>query len=104
MIDAQHGNSIELGVPQVYALRPNFPNPFTTTTGTLIRYAVPREERVRLRVFDVRGRVVKELVNKNQMPGWYDVQFGGRDVAAGVYFYRLDAGDYREQHKMVIIK
>jgi hypothetical protein len=92
-------------LPTAFALGRNFPNPFRpSVTDTRIRYALPSRQHVLLRVFDVRGRVVKTLVNKPEQAGWHEVSFSGRDIPSGVYLYRIEAGEFRRAHRMIILK
>jgi len=85
-----------------------FPNPFNP--ATTIRYDLPRREAVNLRVYDITGRHVKSLVlGTVEEPGinevtWYGRDDAGRVVAAGVYFYRLEAGTFCETKRMVLVK
>ncbi|MFN3386137.1 MAG: alpha-amylase family glycosyl hydrolase [Candidatus Thermochlorobacter sp.] len=90
--------------PQVFALEQNYPNPFNPTTT--IRYQLPQATTVSLKVFDVLGREVATLVNARQAAGQYSVQFsaGDKALSSGVYFYRLQAGNFVETKKMVLIK
>jgi hypothetical protein len=94
--------------PRTYALYPNVPNPFNPTT--FIRYDVPESgAKVSIRIYDVIGRLVKTLVEGVQTVGsksvtWDGRDNGGRAVASGVYFYRLDAPGYTKTHKMVLMK
>jgi hypothetical protein len=86
----------------------NFPNPFNPTTA--IRYVVPEPGAfVRLMVYDLRGRKVRTLVDEKVGAGEHRAIWGGRDdagrdVASGVYFYRVEIGDYRAERKMVLLK
>ncbi|UCG52209.1 MAG: choice-of-anchor D domain-containing protein [Candidatus Latescibacterota bacterium] len=94
-------------VPTRYQLLPNYPNPFNPTTT--IAYDLPKPTDVRLRIYDVKGRMVRELVNKTQPVGRQEVLWDGRDesnnpVASGVYFYKLIAGDFVQTRKMVLLK
>ncbi len=92
-----------------FALQQNYPNPFNP--GTTIEYTIAGARgqgsgvsEVRLRVYDVLGRQVAELVNARQAPGKYRVTFDATRVATGVYFYRLTAGSFSEVRKMAFIK
>lgn len=86
----------------------NFPNPFNPSTA--IRYTVPQAGApVRISVYDLRGRVVCTLVSEDKGPGEYVAVWRGRDdsgndVGSGVYFYRIEIGDYRVDRKMVLLK
>ena len=88
-------------------LQQNYPNPFNPVTT--IEYSVSQESRVRLQVFDARGRVVRTLVNRDLLPNNYKVLWDGRNssgnsVASGIYFYRLTVGDLSATRKMVLLR
>ncbi len=94
-------------LPTEYALDQNYPNPFNPTTT--IRYALPEVADVRLQIFDITGRQVNVLVNSTQEAGWYDLHWSGQDargnnMAAGMYFARIEAGTYSEVIKMLYLK
>jgi hypothetical protein len=91
-----------LDLPQRFALYPNYPNPFNPTTT--IRFDVQNQRRVRLTVYDVAGRKLATLVDGDYAPGRYTVTVDARAWASGVYFYRIEAGDYQETKKMVFVK
>jgi len=93
--------------PTQIVLHQNSPNPFNPQT--MIRFELPEPMRVRLSVFDVHGRLVKQLLDERREAGasmveWDGTDSHGRTVATGVYFYVLDAGGSRYQHKMVLLK
>jgi hypothetical protein len=89
-----------------YNLFQNFPNPFNPST--VISYQLPIAGKVILKVFDVLAREVATLVNDEKPAGIYNVDFhsiaNGRQLANGVYFYQLKAGDYIETKKMILLK
>jgi hypothetical protein len=89
-------------VPAQYALDQNYPNPFNPSTT--IRYALPHAASVRLIVFNTLGQQVAELVNATQEPGYHNVQFNGASLSSGIYFYRLETGEFRETRKFVLMK
>jgi hypothetical protein len=93
-------------VARVYSLNQNYPNPFNPSTQ--ITYSIAKAGNVSLKVYDVIGREVATLVNGQQAAGTYDVSFnaanGGRSLASGVYFYRLEAGTFTATHKMMLLK
>ena len=94
-------------IPVDFTLEQNYPNPFNPTTT--IRYSITRPDLVRIKVYDVLGREVKTLVNEEKMSGVYQVSWNGDDssgnkVSSGVYFYRIDAGDFIQTKKMMLIK
>jgi hypothetical protein len=88
--------------PTNFALMQNYPNPFNPSTKII--YYLPLWEKVKLTVYDVLGRQVKELVNDNQPAGSYTVEFNGADLTSGVYFYKLEAGSFVQTKKMTLIK
>lgn len=92
--------------PTRFALHQNRPNPFTATTS--IRFDLPIASRVRLEVFDAQGRRVRTLADGffpagYQSVGWDRRNVDGDSVRPGVYLYRLWAGDFRAQKKMVLL-
>jgi hypothetical protein len=90
------------GVPGEFALSQNYPNPFNAST--VIRYQLASDEHVTLKVYNVSGQEVASLVNADQKAGQYTVQWNGKGVSSGVYFYTLTAGDFSQTHKMVFTK
>ena len=92
----------ELIIPTKFELNQNFPNPFNPVTT--IRYALPKSARVTLSVYDLNGRVVEKLVDEQKVPGHYSVQWNAERYSAGVYFYKLEAGDFVEVKKCVLVK
>ena len=96
-------------IPTSYSLSQNYPNPFNPTTT--IKYEIPDQVRndnkhVTLRIYDILGREVVTLVDKQQKAGTYNVQFttSNEQLTSGVYFYQLRAGDFVEAKKMILIK
>ena len=98
----------ELGIPRTFVLAQNYPNPFNPSTS--IDYRVSEPSHVAIRVYDVRGRLVKALVDGEKEAGDYTVHWNGRDryglrVPSGVYLYTMEASrDFKSQRKMVMIK
>jgi len=85
-----------------YNLSQNYPNPFNPTTT--IAYQIPQTEFVSLKVYDILGREVVTLVDERQAQGRYAVKLDGRNLASGVYFYRLQAHDFVSVNKMLLLK
>jgi photosystem II stability/assembly factor-like uncharacterized protein len=88
--------------PSEYILTQNYPNPFNPTTT--IEYAVPYSGFVSVKVFDVMGREIIELVSGEKTAGNYIVQFDGSELNSGIYFYTLEADGFKETKKMLLIK
>jgi hypothetical protein len=89
-------------IPRAYELLPNYPNPFNPTT--VVSYQLPATSDVRLSVYDLLGREVAVLVNGKEAPGKYEVTFDARNLASGMYLYRLTAGSFGETKKMFLVK
>ncbi len=91
-----------IGLPQTTGLMDNYPNPFNPTTT--IRYTIPKNSKVSLKIFDLAGHEVTTLVDTHQSPGEYNVVFDGRNLAAGTYFARMTAGDFVHTQKLILLK
>jgi|SRR5579883_409495 len=85
-----------------FSLLQNYPNPFNPVTE--IGYAIPSASRVTLGVYDVSGKEIERLVDGVQDAGTYSVQFVAKNIPSGIYFYRLQAGEYVEQKSMLLVK
>ena len=102
---SQHISSVEgdgLSVPEKYVLSQNYPNPFNPTTK--IGFGVTGYGLVSLKVYDVLGREVATLVNEVKLPGTYTAQWNASNVASGVYFYRLKAGEFVQTRNLVLLR
>ena len=89
-------------VPGKFDLQQNYPNPFNPKTT--ISYAIAKNVFVKIAVFDILGREVKSLVNEIQKAGSYSVILDASNLASGTYYYRMEAGDYLNTKKMIVIK
>ncbi|MDP3582663.1 MAG: T9SS type A sorting domain-containing protein, partial [Ignavibacteria bacterium] len=92
----------EEAIPTEFKLGQNFPNPFNPVTE--INYQLPSFSKVSLKVFDILGKEVTELVNQEQEAGSYRVKFDGSNLTSGVYFYQLRADSFVGTKKLVLIK
>ncbi|MCB9207185.1 MAG: T9SS type A sorting domain-containing protein [Ignavibacteriales bacterium] len=97
-------------LPNEYSLSQNYPNPFNPATTikytipTVVKENFPSLQSVELKNYDVLGREIKPLVNEKQNPGNYTVQFDVSQYSSGIYFYRLQSGDYVETKKLILLK
>jgi hypothetical protein len=89
-------------IAREFNLQQNYPNPFNPTTT--IEYAIGDAGHVSLKIYNILGQVVKTLVDKKQVAGAHQVDFDGRDLASGVYFYTLKSGSFVKTQKMVLLK
>tara|TARA_Y100000591_G_scaffold252985_1_gene224563 strand:+ start:3 stop:3482 length:3480 start_codon:yes stop_codon:yes gene_type:complete len=94
-------------LPKEYALHQNYPNPFNPTTK--INYQLPEDNYISIIIYDVMGHEIKSLVNNHKVAGYKTVHWdatnnGGKQVPAGMYIYTIQAGDFRETRKMVLLK
>jgi hypothetical protein len=90
------------GVPDAFELYTNYPNPFNPST--LIAYDIPQNGRVTLKVFNMLGQEVATLVDGVQVAGRHEVRFDARDLASGVYLYRIQAGSFVKTKKMHLVR
>jgi len=88
-------------LPEKYALEQNYPNPFNPST--VISYSVPRASHVQLEIYDILGRKVAILIDKNQPAGRYKIRWEATKVSSGIYFYRMQAGHFTKMHKMILL-
>jgi len=98
---------VDLALPSSFTLSQNYPNPFNTTT--VISYCLRKNAHVRVVVYNLRGQKVKTLVDEQKPAGEYQTTWEGRndsgeEVASGVYFYRMNAGDFSQTKKMVLLR
>jgi hypothetical protein len=107
----------DINIPLVFDLSQNYPNPFNPSTK--IKYQIPDQVRndklfvtlsgveesfVTIKIYDILGREVAALVNQKQKPGRYEVEFNSKNLTSGIYFYRLQAGEFVQTKKMILLK
>jgi cyclomaltodextrinase / maltogenic alpha-amylase / neopullulanase len=85
-----------------FRLYQNYPNPFNPTTK--IKYQIPSEEKVSIKVYDILGREVKTLINEVRSAGIHEIEFDASSLASGVYFYQIITGNYSDIKKIVLMK
>jgi hypothetical protein len=89
-------------IPSNFSLSQNYPNPFNPVTN--IEFSLPKAGYVSLTVYDVMGREVENLVNKDLKPGIYKADWNAANYTSGVYFYKLVTGDFNETKRMILVK
>ena len=92
---------------EVFVVEQNYPNPFNPSTT--ISYQLPKAEEVRIIIYDLAGRLVRELMNESKDAGSYTVSWDGKNqhsqpVASGMYIYQLRAGEFIQSRKMLFLK
>jgi hypothetical protein len=92
----------EKEIPTVFSLVQNFPNPFNPITT--IDYGLPKQSAVRLEVYNTLGQRVALLVDEMKQAGYHSEKFDGANLASGVYLYRLQAGDFVQTKKLLILR
>ena len=100
-------NDEDLLIPSSYNLYKNYPNPFNPITT--LRYDIPKDSFVDITIYDMLGNVVNNLVNTYQSSGnksiqWKATNNQGKTVSAGVYLYKIQAGDFIDTKKMILLK
>ena len=94
-------------LPKVYAFHQNYPNPFNPITT--LRYDLPGDAMVNITIYDMLGNLVSNLINTNQLSGFKSIQWDatnnqGQPVSAGVYLYSIEAGEFMQTKKMILLK
>jgi hypothetical protein len=90
------------GLPGTFSLSQNYPNPFNPSTT--IQFALPKSGRVELKVYNTLGQEVVTLVNEEKVAGIYSALWNAGGVASGVYFFRLQAGEFTQTRKLLLLK
>ncbi|NIT55348.1 MAG: T9SS type A sorting domain-containing protein [Aliifodinibius sp.] len=89
-------------IPQTTILWQNYPNPFNPKTS--IRYSIRSNLDVSIKVYDLLGKEIATLVNEKKPAGAYTVEFDASKLSSGIYFYQLQAGDFIETKKMILMR
>jgi len=89
-------------LPSSFSLAQNYPNPFNP--GTVIEFALPQPSDITLVIYNLRGEEVRRLIEGQKPAGNYQVTWDASNVASGIYFYRLQSGDFVQTRKMVLLK
>jgi hypothetical protein len=89
-------------IPTHFSVSQNYPNPFNPMTT--INYAIPKTSHVSIKIYNAIGEEVERLVDKIQSAGNYTVIFIGKNLSSGVYYYQLQAGNFSQTKKMILMK
>jgi len=89
-------------MPEHFKLWQNYPNPFNPSTN--IQFTLPKAENVKIEIYNSLGQRLKTLVNQLMPAGSHAVVFSGEDMVSGLYIYRMQAGDFQDIKKMVLLK
>ncbi len=103
----EYSNEIEVdAAPVSFSLEQNYPNPFNPSfnPSTKISYSIPEKSFVTLKVFDPLGSLVTELVQEEKEAGRYEIDFNASELSSGVYFYKIEAGDFLQTKKMILLR
>ena len=95
-------NSVSSSIPDKFRLEQNYPNPFNPSTQ--LEFGISDLGFVSLRVFNALGKEVAVLVNETLSPGSYKTEFNGANYPSGIYYYKLEAGNFSEVRKMILLK
>ena len=93
---------VEFDIPRDFVLHQNYPNPFNPSTT--IKYAVPNTSQVSIKVYDMTGQEVASLVNEMKEAGTYEIKFDARNLASGIYIYRMIADNFTSVKKLNVLK
>jgi len=99
----EYSDEVEIEiVPATYELSQNYPNPFNPVTK--IKFSLIQNGRVKIKIYNTLGEEVREIINKEYEFGYHEVEFNSMGLASGVYLYRIEAGDFVDVKKMMLLK
>ena len=99
----KYSKSIEVGSGFLnYALAQNYPNPFNPST--VITYSIPTTSNVKIEIYNMLGKLMKTLVNENQEAGSYKINFDASRLSSGIYYYKIQAGNFIKTKRMLLLK
>ena len=93
---------VEINAPTKFTVEQNYPNPFNPSTK--IEYSIPQSADVTLKIFNTLGEEIETLVNEVKPAGTYELNWNASNLPSGVYFYRLQANDFIQTNKMILLK
>jgi hypothetical protein len=89
-------------IPLDYSLSQNYPNPFNSDTR--ISFSIPTMNFVRLTIYNLNGELVETIMNEEKSAGTYSIYWDSGEKSSGIYFYKLEAGNFNETKKMILLK
>jgi hypothetical protein len=92
----------EGGIPAEFSISQNYPNPFNPTTR--IEFALPKRAPTKIVLYDLLGREIQTPMNKELEAGYYEITVNADNLPTGVYFYRIQSGDFIQTRKMILVK
>jgi hypothetical protein len=96
------GNDIIADIPNKFVLSQNYPNPFNPSTK--IKFTLPKADKVKIELYNNLGQNVKDLLNKHMKAGQHEVEFNAQNLSSGVYFYKIEAGEFQDVKKMILLR
>ena len=91
-----------IGVPEKFSLSQNYPNPFNP--ATTIKFSIPKGNFVEIKLYNILGKEIQNLLSEPLEAGKYSVDFNARALPSGIYFYKITAGDFTDTKKMILTK
>jgi hypothetical protein len=88
--------------PNKFSLSQNYPNPFNPSTK--IKFALPKAEKVKIELYNTLGQRVEILFDQHMKAGYHVVEFNGQNLSSGIYFYRIEAGEFQDVKKMILLR
>jgi hypothetical protein len=95
-------NKLELQLPNGYKMFQNYPNPFNPSNT--IKFELPKIANVRIEVYNTAGQKIQTLLNKKMQAGSHQFKFNAQNLSSGVYFYKIESGEFQNVKKMILLK
>jgi Secretion system C-terminal sorting domain len=92
----------EVDIPEIFSLEQNYPNPFNPTTN--IKFSLPKAGNVNIDIYNTLGQTISTIINEKKAAGIYEISFNAKNTPSGVYFYRIQAGEFTQVKKMLLIR
>jgi hypothetical protein len=92
----------EIGLPKKHRLLQNYPNPFNPSTQ--IKFALPKPENVKIEIYNTIGQRLETLINQHMPAGYHEIEFNAQNLSSGVYLYRIEAGQFLDVKKMILLR